>query len=437
MKTSHRSLTNTLGWFASAALSVITTGCQHSRQAQLESVAKDWCSTIRASQVIPVYPLTEDLQPGDLFLVQSPVVDQRRLYLGKGYLPFEIALGRLNPTAYLNFYQGGYGVSTDKLPPRHWQFPDARAWSNAPIAVFPSYDFKVKSGQGLRAAFPVSGVPVGLSMLNARDASGSVAITGGRTYGLDEGSLDPELQAWKSKNRELLSRNAGDAANPRFVRLVTRVFLAEEVSVSLQQSGSSFGGMDAGITKAFALPEAPGTNAVENYTNSVSKLNDMLSGLTDATPGGSLRAVAVSQRSISLRQRFARPVVIGYLASEYQILPDGDLGPAYSTRELLEGRSTARVIRRYQQGAASLAAQLAEVVSSTASVNALVVLVDRSAEAGVLATAEAVEVKALASRDLKAAQEKLRKFFFDFGTGGTPRNTGRLVELLLSAQKPN
>jgi hypothetical protein len=29
--------------------------------------------TIRASQVVPVYPLTEDLQPGEVFLVQLPV----------------------------------------------------------------------------------------------------------------------------------------------------------------------------------------------------------------------------------------------------------------------------------------------------------------------------------------------------------------------------
>ncbi len=36
---------------------------------QLARVAKDWSLGIRASQIIPVYPLTEDLQPGDVFLV--------------------------------------------------------------------------------------------------------------------------------------------------------------------------------------------------------------------------------------------------------------------------------------------------------------------------------------------------------------------------------
>ena len=53
-------------------------GCPATRQAQLEGVAKDWCATIRASQVIPVYPPTADLLPGDMFLVDRPVRDAFR-----------------------------------------------------------------------------------------------------------------------------------------------------------------------------------------------------------------------------------------------------------------------------------------------------------------------------------------------------------------------
>ena len=435
-KRTHRSFTNVVTWLAIAAMALISTGCQHTRQAQIEGVAKDWCATIRGSQVIPVYPLTEDLQPGDLFLVETSVANQRLLYQGKGYLPFELGLGRLNPKSYIDFYNGGYGVSADKLPPRHWQFPDSRMWSNAPIAVFPSYDFSVKSGQGLRAAFPVSGVPVGLSLLNTHEASGSVAITGGHTYGLDEASLAAELSEWESKNRELLARHASDAGHPRFVRLVTRVYLAEEVNVSLRQSGSSSGGADAGITKAFALPEIPGTNAMEIYTNSLATLNAMLSGLTEASPGGSLRAVAVSKRSISLRQRFARPVVIGYLASEHQILPDGTLGQAYSTRELLEGRSTAKVIQGEQQEAARIVLQLCSFVSRASSPDALDALVESSRKAKVLAEREAQEVKDVARGDLTAARKRLKTLYFDFARGGTPQNTLQLLQLLLYVKKP-
>src|SRR5437016_4213640 len=45
---------------------------------QLAHVAKDWSLVVRASQIIPVYPLTEDLLPGDVFLVQSPIEDEIR-----------------------------------------------------------------------------------------------------------------------------------------------------------------------------------------------------------------------------------------------------------------------------------------------------------------------------------------------------------------------
>ena len=74
------------------AMSVVAlSGCATERLSgdQLARVAKDWALGIRASQVIPVYPLTEDLQPGDLFLVQTPVEEQARVYMEKGFLPLE------------------------------------------------------------------------------------------------------------------------------------------------------------------------------------------------------------------------------------------------------------------------------------------------------------------------------------------------------------
>ena len=47
--------------------------CGSPPERELEDVAKEWCLTIRASQVLPVYPLTEDLQPGDVFVVPSGI----------------------------------------------------------------------------------------------------------------------------------------------------------------------------------------------------------------------------------------------------------------------------------------------------------------------------------------------------------------------------
>ena len=65
----------------------VLSGCATQKMSgdQLARVAKDWSLSIRASQVIPVYPLTEDLQPGDVFLVQTPIEEQVKVYLDKAH----------------------------------------------------------------------------------------------------------------------------------------------------------------------------------------------------------------------------------------------------------------------------------------------------------------------------------------------------------------
>src|SRR5258707_1383646 len=132
---------------------------------QLARVAKDWSLSIRASQVIPVYPLTEDLQPGDVFLVQTPVEEQVKVYLAKGFLPLENLVTRLSPAGYARFYRGWpYVADGDKAPPRPWQFPRDDSpdsdFSRAPLAAFPTYNFSVSRSGGLNVAIPVQGVPV-------------------------------------------------------------------------------------------------------------------------------------------------------------------------------------------------------------------------------------------------------------------------------------
>lgn len=64
-------------------------GCNASRSVreQSEEVAKNWSYVIRASQVMPVYPLMEDLQPGDVFLVEVPLQDEVSTWNERGYLP--------------------------------------------------------------------------------------------------------------------------------------------------------------------------------------------------------------------------------------------------------------------------------------------------------------------------------------------------------------
>jgi len=191
------------------ALPLLPLGCTSlERRQNLERVAKDWCLTIRASQVIPVYPLTEDLQPGDVFLVQTPVEEQVEVYEEKGFLPLEQMLVRLQPEEYPDFYLHSHGIGDKADTPHHWKFPAEAEkntdWPSAPWASFPTYGFSVSSGAGLKLAVPLDGIPVAMSLLGASSAHGSMAIKDAHTYGVDGYSIEMQVRRWARTNRDYL-----------------------------------------------------------------------------------------------------------------------------------------------------------------------------------------------------------------------------------------
>src|SRR5215212_1147832 len=168
-------------WLLLPALFLCACSTTRSTSKQLSRVAKDWCLTIRASQVIPTYPLTEDLQVGDVFLVNTPLDQEIKQLESAGFLPLDNLIARVNTSGYNAFYNGAYGVNDTSVLPRQWQFPNpARTtspvtdWANAPGAAFPSYTFQIKKGSGASLALPVQSVPIGLSLLHTASAYGTI-----------------------------------------------------------------------------------------------------------------------------------------------------------------------------------------------------------------------------------------------------------------------
>lgn len=421
------------------AASVLLAGCQHSRQTQLERVAKDWCATIRASQVIPVYPLTEDLEPGDIFLVQSPLAEQRSLYASRGYLPFENQLGRLRldqpANQYLGYYRSGYDVSAANVPPRHWQFPRSVNWTNAPIAGFPTYTFSVKNSKGLNAAFPISGVPVGLGLANASSANGSVTLSRAHTYGLDEATMEDSFAAWRRNHRDLLARHASRPGHASYLRVVTRVYVVHQFDVSLEHSGSTSGGLTVGAGKPIDLSSPDAGDLIKNYTNSLSALNKLLERTESTLPGGALSVAAASSRSISLKETFARPIVVGYLASEYMILDNGELGPSLSTREILEQRlldptATSRAIREEQRAAGDLAGKIMARLKECPDASCLNAAVGKAKDLGILQGGAPEHVLQTIQSSLDKGRIAFSELLFDYAGGGSFENRCALHKLL-------
>lgn len=315
---------------------------------ELERVAKDWSLAIRASQVLPVYPLTEDLQPGDVLLVEAPIEEQVATYQERGFLPLDTLLTRLEPVIYPAFYSQRYGIDEANVPPRVWQFPAPAdpphpGWAIAPRAAFPTYGFTVDRRHGMRLALPVSGVPVGLGLLGARKASGTLAISDAYTFGTDLASMRELLDAWAAEHRELLARYAPtsvQAAEARvagrhrgsWLRVVNRVYLAGRVEVALFATADVAGSAEAGLP-------AQGPASAEELQALNASLRGALPGAQAL--GGGLQMRMVSGRAIAFAETFDRPLVIGFLAFDVPILAGGELGPSVQTRDVLAGREPA------------------------------------------------------------------------------------------------
>ncbi len=339
-------------------------GCaSKQKRDQLESVARDWCMTIRASQVIPVYPLTQDLQPGDVFLVQLPIAKQQQQYQQRGFLPLDNHLARLDVTAYADFYDASFLArpqETRTRLPADWMRPPSRStapWSMAPGAAFPTYAFSVNSGAGLSLAIPISGVPVGLSLLGADSAYGTVTIDDARTLGVDIMSLHEQLQQWVEQSpdrRDFLAAYGTPVSQPprNFLRIVTRIYLTGKLQVSLHDASTRAAGADVGLARPIAgmLAQAPGTAdtadvAGKNYEDVIKRLNDLLKDSQPApgdslVPGGSVRIAAASARSIAMSETFDPPLVIGYLGFDVPIHENGTLGNPIPTHALINGSIT-------------------------------------------------------------------------------------------------
>ena len=332
-------------------LALAASGCARAASdRELQRVARDWSMVVRASQILPVYPLTEDLQPGDIFLVQVTVDEQAKTYRERGFLPFDNLIFRLDPRGYETFYRQSFeaGDATHPLP-KHWLEPGKPAsWTLAPNASFPTYSFSARRGGGFNVALPVQGIPVGLSLLGGDATQGTITIAEARTYGVDTISLYEDVRRWADSNRAFLEYyGGGDQTRTNYLRVVSRVYITGRINVSLQGSKNSGATLSGGASKPVELvvPTAgadPQKNTMDAYTSNIDKLNTMIAkalervGGSNFAPGGTVKVISASSSSISLAEDFARPLVIGYLGFDMAIGPGGVLGPPMPTHAVLE-----------------------------------------------------------------------------------------------------
>lgn len=312
---------------AISVASIILPGCawyqQHEENVAMEDVNKNWDLTIRASHIYPIYPLTEDLQPGDIFWVSKRINDNSD-WSQSGYLQLDRLIYRIPIDGYAKFYSDSFDYSGKKIP---MSFIDSSTWSNAPGAAFPSYSFTIQQGGGANVSLPIQGIPVGLGLMGAASASGQVTISQAHTYGIDEitlrGLVDTFAKDHIPELRRLL-RADGDGTN--YLQVVTRVFATRSVAVSMNKNSGYGFTASGGAPKDVPIPILTGTNAAADYTSLVNAVNSVVAtnqtlfaAAAGLAPGGTLKFTSVSASSVSLIEQFDRPLVIGYLGFNLQI----------------------------------------------------------------------------------------------------------------------
>ena len=383
---------------------LLAVGCGDPRQRQLEQVAKDWCLTIRAAQIIPVYPLTEDLQPGDVFIVSTPIAKQHETYTQKGFLPMDYMAARLPCPSYGEFYKASHTQDgASQVPhPRRYASPQPTGSPASPgqpappamhvtaepapasgdqpkictpLAGFPSYTFTVRGGMGLQMAVPVKGVSVAMALMSADRAHGSVAISGAYTYGVDHETMVAAVREW-ARAPAVAARLAEirqGSPDPVYLRVVARVYMARAFTVSVTKAQAwGFAGRVTPLVdpRVKAAPSAGGavpapTEGAKSTAGSPGASPNPPPQALVATPdathesietqldkafasdaiGGSVRIVQASDRAVTMNEVFPRPLVVGYLGVDIPVLSNGDLGTPIATRERLESRYEQAFVR--------------------------------------------------------------------------------------------
>ena len=135
-----------------------------------------------------------------------------------------------------------------------------------------------------------------------------------------------------------------------FLRVVTRVYLARSLDVSLTNDELLAGGADAGQSQGINLIDLslndpqrvdPVSDAYKKTLNTLSSaFNNPEAPGEDETAeisGASVRFIQANRRTISMKQTFDRPMVIGFTGFDVKILSDGGLSVPIPSFMVLSG----------------------------------------------------------------------------------------------------
>lgn len=351
---------------------LVSLGCRHSYKDQMENVAKKWCMTIHASQVIPVYPLEQGIRPGDIYLVGEAHAIQKDIYEQKGFLPLDTYYHRLEraeeklkeyygmdvlsevwSTTELNEgEQSASALALKECAPKTDDYERLLCLvdkisktksvkpRNLPLAVFPSYTADVGMDGSLGLGISLEGIPIGLSMLHSSKATAVVSIKDAYNIGLPVSVLYPDAQAWAARpeTRSALRMYAGAHEKTLYIRLINKVFLAQRFDIALLDTSKKGAALEAGKDREKDQDSPPEPNM--NTQLAEIAMQNLMMVASGQAAGGEVSLTSKSSLGVSLRETLPRPVVIGYHSVDIPIFQGGYLGAPVATQSFLLSEAT-------------------------------------------------------------------------------------------------
>ena len=361
-------------FIAVAALSLL--GCSTSPNGK---VARDWACKISEMQILPTFPPREDVHVGDIYWLPHAANAQStksEAYCNdekpRDFLAISTHLAMvpgmkhhleahygmrpslpLNGTSSISIAASGSAAFVIGASPRATSTEGTFAYSNGAIrprvVAFPDFMSVDVSASGMGAIGQLSGLPLALGLSNESFESATISIPVAESYGL------PALSALAAMNTAvgststlsaLCSLTHGSATNAfdpskGEVHLIHEVYYTRAIDINIRASRASAFALDAytgtGKLDQFAIN---GTTVTVSLTpaaeGATSQLAAAAQGVANAfaerqgMPGLTLFRRQGSDRSVSMRRLFDRPVAIGFRASK--VSRENAKNPGWSLR---------------------------------------------------------------------------------------------------------
>ncbi|MBV8047187.1 MAG: hypothetical protein JO171_08550 [Paludibacterium sp.] len=335
-------------------------GCSSTDPTQ--SVATSWGQELRQMQVEPVFPIREDIQPGDVFILCA---GSDPTHPSKQVLPISTYWTRLDATTIKQLLEDYYrtrlimpinkvvGGQAASQPSIQQNTSASGTFTHLQLVAFPDAMHASLDSRSLSALIP-AGVALGRFGISSQEVdSGSLSITSASYYGLPQAKIMPLVKEQIGPNGELGREDFKKALDAKEAEcqplnlyaqavVVSEVFLANGIRLKLQSSKAATAQMQlntvlsSGSTVANTLStiqklqasaatagktQAPAGNGgtasgQDAQTQALSAaVVSLLTGMESSQenlPGVSGTITTGSTGTISMDSIFTKPLVFGY-----------------------------------------------------------------------------------------------------------------------------